>query len=65
MGHDEGIHGVSRAGDPQEPAGGAPMDLARFGYRTDRLQHPVDRRVAWAPTEGLGHDDDGDLDLYI
>ena len=62
MGHDEGVHGMGRAGGSQESAGGAPVDLACFGNRTDCLQHPVDRCIAWAPTEGLGHDDDWDLD---
>ena len=63
LGHDEGIHSMSRAGGSQKPAGGASMDLACFRYRTDRLHHSVDRRVAWSPADSLGHDDDRNLDL--
>jgi hypothetical protein len=61
LSHDEGIHRPGGAGRSQKSPGCAAMGFARLGHRADRLEHTVDRCVARATADRLGHDDHRDL----
>jgi hypothetical protein len=62
LGYDEGVNSSGRTGSSQEPPSGAAMGFARLGYRADRLQHTMNRRIAGPAADGVSHDDYRDFD---
>ena len=63
-GDHDGIDRRRRPGSPEEPAGRAPDRLVSHVDLTDRLQHPVDRRVGCPASDGLGHHHGRDRHLH-